>query len=273
MVVYGLKSTRWVPVLLHRSTGSWGREEYWTAVFNPPSTPPLFTPPLHPRSPSVISYLYFFLGRWHPVPATRYTLAASLLEPSSIHSKRGRSCKRHNHVLIPRDWTLRYGKVLVKPQPISAPLKELSARWGEERPWLWHKWVSPSGMGYHSSFVGPSSRALFSLGCSSFSRMGHVERISAELSPVHIPAAVHLFLFPSLSFPRSRYCLNFLLGPCHVFLPDTGTLVLCKQCPIFIVILIHTQAAVSVVSPRKACDHPGRNSQAPQNCAEERAVN
>lgn len=52
-----------------------------------------------------------------------------------------------------------------------------------------------------------------------------------------------------------------------------STLVLCEQCPIFIIILIHTQAAFGVVSPCKASDHPGRNSQAPQNCAEERAVN
>lgn len=133
--------------------------------------------------------------------------------------------------------------------------------------------VSPAGPDYHSSFVGASNRALFSLGCSSFSRTGHVDRISAELSPIHPPAAVYFFLFPPLSFPRSRYCLKFLLGPCHVFLPDTGTLVLCKQCPIFVIILVHTQAAVSVVSPRKACDHPGRNSQTPQNCVEERAVN
>lgn len=133
--------------------------------------------------------------------------------------------------------------------------------------------VSPAGLGYHSSFAGSSNRICFSLSCGDFSRTGHVDRISAELSPIHLLAAVYLFISSPPSPPRSSYCLKFLLGPCHVFLPDTGALVLCKQRPIFIVILIHTQAAVSVVSPRKACDHPGGDSQAPQNCAEERAVN
>lgn len=133
--------------------------------------------------------------------------------------------------------------------------------------------VSPAGLGYRYSFVDPSNRVLFSLGCSDVSRTGLVERISAELSPVYLSAAVNSLFSPLLSLPRFRYGLKFLLGPCHVFLPDTGTFVLCKQSPIFIVILIHTQAAVSVVSPCKACDHPGRNSQAPQNCAEKRAVN
>ena len=100
--------------------------------------------------------------------------------------------------------------------------------------------VSPAGLGYHSSFMGPRNRAPFSLGCDNFSRTGHAYRISAELSPIHLPAAVYLFHFPPLPLPRSRYCLKFLLGPCHVFLPDPGAFVLCKQCPIFIIILIHT---------------------------------
>lgn len=134
--------------------------------------------------------------------------------------------------------------------------------------------VSPAGLGYRSSFVGPRKRALLSLGCSGLSRTGLIGRISAELSPITSLQLFYLFPVPHVSFPTSKYCLKFLLGPCHVFfLPDMSSIVLCKQCPIFIIILIHTQAALGVVSPRKASDHPGRNSQAPQNCAEERAVN
>lgn len=121
--------------------------------------------------------------------------------------------------------------------------------------------------------MGSRNRVLLSLGCSSLSRTGLVDRISAELSPITSLQLFYLFPFPCVSFPTPKYCLIFLLGPCHTFLPETSTIVLCKQCPIFIIILIHTQAALGVVSPRKASDHPSRNSQAPQNCAEERAVN
>lgn len=131
---------------------------------------------------------------------------------------------------------------------------------------------SAAGLGHHSSFVGSRNRALLSLGCSSLSRTGPVGRISAELSPVTSWQLFYLFPFPWVSFPTSKYWLKFLLGPCHVFLPDTSTPLLCQQCPILIIIFIHTQVALGVVSPGEASDHPGGNSQAPQNCAEERAV-
>lgn len=219
-----------------------------------------------------MSYLCFFPGRWHPVPATRCTLVASLSEPSSIHSKHGRSCKRQSMNLY--QGTEPWGTVkflpnhsqLMLPWRSSVHTKKSRVLCGET------SGVSPAGLGYCSSFVGSRNRALLSLGCSSLSRAGLVDRISAELSPVTSLQLCYLFPFPHVSFPTSKYCVKFLLGPCHVFLPDTSTLVLCKQCPIFIIIFIHTQAALGVVSPRKASDHPGGNSQAPQNCTEERAV-
>lgn len=114
-----------------------------------------------------------------------------------------------------------------------------------------------------------------SLDCGRFSRTGRVDGISAEVftlqlftsyppSPLPLPATTpHTHIAPHTT--ASQIQVLFLL-------PDTGILVLCKQCPIFIVTLVHAQAAVSVVSPRKACDDPGGNSQASQNCAKERAV-
>lgn len=126
-----IKVNRLSPVLLHPSIGSWRREEYWTALFALHSASLSAS-----QSPSLISYHCFFPGRWHPVPATRCTVVASRLEPSSIRSKRGRSCKRQHHVLVPRDWALRYTKVLAKPQPINTPLKELCVCWGEQRLWF-----------------------------------------------------------------------------------------------------------------------------------------
>lgn len=78
----------------------------------------LFSPSL-----SLISYLCFSPGRWHLVPAIHCTLVASLFEPSSIRSKRERSCERQHHVLITRCWALRYRKLLAKPQQINTPFE------------------------------------------------------------------------------------------------------------------------------------------------------
>lgn len=80
----------------------------------------LFSPSL-----SLISYLCFSPGRWHLVPAIHCTLVASLFEPSSIRSKRERSCERQHHVLITRCWALRYRKLLAKPQQINTPFERI----------------------------------------------------------------------------------------------------------------------------------------------------
>lgn len=147
----------------------------------------LFSPSL-----SLISYLCFFPGRWHLVPAIHCTLVASLFEPSSIRSKHGRSCERQHHVLITRCWALRYRKLLAKPQQINTPLKELSTQ--EETMFFDVSVVSPDGLGYRCSFVGPSNIALFTFGSWGFSRTSHVHCSSAELSLIYLPAAVYLFL-------------------------------------------------------------------------------
>lgn len=86
--------------------------------------------------------------------------------------------------------------------------------------------VSPAGPDYHSSFVGASNRALFSLGCSSFSRTGHVDRISAELSPIHPPAAVYFFLSPLYHFLDPGIVSNSCLGPA-MFSYQTRALLSC----------------------------------------------
>lgn len=57
--------------------------------------------PSHPSGQSLISYLCLLAGRWHPEPATRCTLVTSLLEPSSTRSRRGSSCQRQHHLLMP----------------------------------------------------------------------------------------------------------------------------------------------------------------------------
>lgn len=85
--------------------------------------------------------------------------------------------------------------------------------------------VCPAGLGYHSSFVGPSNRALFSLGCGDFSRIGHVDRISAELSPIHLPAAVYLFS-PLYRFLDPGIVSNSCLGPA-MFSYQTRALLSC----------------------------------------------
>lgn len=60
------------------------------SLLHSPHTPPQ-------PSWSLMSYHCFFPGRWHLVPATLGTVVAGPLEPSSIRSKRGRSCERQHH--------------------------------------------------------------------------------------------------------------------------------------------------------------------------------
>lgn len=154
MIVLCLKSQQgeWVPVLLHPSTERWERRNIeWLYL------PPASLPPCSCSSPSLVSYLCLFLGRWHPVPATRCTLVASLSEPSSIHSKRGRSCKRQQHELISRDWALRYSKACAKPQPVNnAPLKEFTSYSYSQSPVWRNKWSFSSWSGLVFFLCGPS---------------------------------------------------------------------------------------------------------------------
>lgn len=128
--------------------------------------------------------------------------------------------------------------------------------------------VSSAGLGYHSSFVG-----TLEFGLQQFIKNRSCRQDLSWAVSYHLLAAVLPLSFPLCFISHTQVLFQILAWACHTFLPETSTIVLCKQCPIFIIIFIHTQAALGVVSPRKASDHPGRNSQAPQNCAKERAVN